>query len=107
MNWLKCCLLILLFCSISCTSFTQEVLPAYNNSSAQTIHLYNRLFKVREKGFFFGHQDDLAYGVNWKYKPGASDVKEAAGDYPAVYGWELGGLEHDVPKILMLFRLKQ
>lgn len=100
MNWLKCCLLILLFCSISCTSFTQEVLPAYNNSSAQTIHLYNRLFEVRKKGFFFGHQDDLAYGVNWKYKPGASDVKEAAGDYPAVYGWELGGLEHDLSKNL-------
>ena len=32
----------------------------------------------------FGHQDDLAYGVGWKYVPGKSDVKEVTGDYPAV-----------------------
>ena len=43
----------------------------------------------------FGHQDDLAYGVNWKYVPGRSDVKDVTGDYPAVYGWELGRLETD------------
>jgi hypothetical protein len=45
----------------------------------------------------FGHQDDLAYGVNWKYVPGKSDVKDVAGDYPAVYGFELGRLELDHP----------
>ena len=43
----------------------------------------------------FGHQDDLAYGVNWKYVDGNSDIKEVTGDYPAVYGWELGHLELD------------
>ena len=45
----------------------------------------------------FGHQDDLAYGVNWKYVTGNSDIKEVTGDYPAVYGWELGQLELDSP----------
>lgn len=45
----------------------------------------------------FGHQDDLAYGVNWKYKPGRSDIKEVTGDYPGIYGWELGHLEIDQP----------
>lgn len=45
----------------------------------------------------FGHQDDLAYGVGWKYEPGRSDVKEVTGNYPAVYGWELGHLEIDSP----------
>ena len=43
----------------------------------------------------FGHQDDLAYGVGWKYVPGKSDVKEVTGDYPAVYGFELGRIELD------------
>lgn len=43
----------------------------------------------------FGHQDDLAYGVNWKYVNGKSDIKDVTGDYPAVYGWELGHLELD------------
>ena len=46
--------------------------------------------KTPAKGFMFGHQDDLAYGVGWKYIPGKSDIKEVTGDYPAVYGWELG-----------------
>ena len=67
--------------------------PVDKNATTQTINLYNNLMKLAEKGFMFGHQDDLAYGVGWKYKDGKSDVKAAAGDYPAVYGWELGGLE--------------
>jgi hypothetical protein len=33
---------------------------------------------------FFGRQNDLAYGVNWKYKT-QSDVKDVTGDYPAVW----------------------
>ncbi|EOR95950.1 Mannan endo-1,4-beta-mannosidase [Arcticibacter svalbardensis MN12-7] len=46
-----------------------------------------------KKGYLVGHQGALAYGVNWKYKPGRSDIKDVTGDYPALYGWELGGLE--------------
>lgn len=48
-----------------------------------------------ESKILFGHQDDLAYGVGWKAVPGGSDVRFTCGDYPAVYGWELGNLEHD------------
>jgi beta-mannanase len=44
-----------------------------------------------------GHQDDLAYGVGWKYEDGRSDIKEVAGDYPAVMGCELGRIELDHP----------
>ena len=59
----------------------------------ETTQLYNKLTQLTQKGILFGHQDDLAYGVNWKYEDGRSDVKEVTGDYPAVYGWDLGGLE--------------
>ncbi|MEO5563570.1 MAG: glycosyl hydrolase, partial [Chitinophagaceae bacterium] len=45
--------------------------------------------------FMFGHQDDLAYGVGWKYEEGRSDIWDVTEDYPAVYGWELGHLEID------------
>lgn len=48
-----------------------------------------------ESKILFGHQDDLAYGVGWRDVPNASDVRFTCGDYPAVYGWELGNLEHD------------
>lgn len=71
----------------------QEITPCDKRATTQTIALCNNLKKLASKGYMFGHQDDLAYGVNWRYETGRSDVKEVAGDYPAVYGWELGGLE--------------
>lgn len=55
--------------------------------------LFNTLKRVQPKGVLFGHQDDLAYGMHWRYKDGESDVKRVTGDYPAMFGWELGGLE--------------
>jgi mannan endo-1,4-beta-mannosidase len=55
--------------------------------------LHGQLHALLEKGVLFGHQDDLAYGVGWKYQPGRSDVRDVCGDYPAVYGWDLGHIE--------------
>ncbi|WP_348824517.1 glycoside hydrolase family 26 protein [Flavobacterium aestuarii] len=67
-------------------------------STKKTIILYNNLHKTANKGILFGHQDDLAYGVNWKYEEKRSDIKEVTGDYPAVYGWDIAGIENDNPK---------
>jgi hypothetical protein len=77
-------------------------LPSDKKATKETIALYNNLKKLLDKGFMFGHQDDLAYGVGWKYSAstgsaGRSDIKDITGDYPAVYGWELGHLEIDSP----------
>ncbi len=53
----------------------------------------------RQGKVLFGHQDDTAYGHSWNGLAGApetagrSDVKETVGDYPAVMGWDIGGLE--------------
>ena len=95
-----CVAFISVFILAACQVKAQQELPSHKKATKETVSLYNNLKRVASKGFLFGHQDDLAYGVNWKYKHGASDVKEAAGDYPAVYGWEIGGLEHDLPKNL-------
>jgi mannan endo-1,4-beta-mannosidase len=92
--------LISVFFLINCQVKAQQELPADKKATKETTNLYNNLKKLASKGFMFGHQDDLAYGVNWKYESGRSDVKDAAGDYPAVYGWELGGLELDQAKDL-------
>lgn len=62
-------------------------------ATEETRALYSNLFGVTDRGVMFGHQDDTVYGVGWSYEEGRSDVKSVAGDYPAVYGWELGGLE--------------
>lgn len=64
------------------------------NATPETRHLYAKLFQLQGKKILFGHQDDLAYGVNWRYEPGRSDVKEIVGDYPAVMGWDIGHIEH-------------
>lgn len=61
-------------------------------ATKQTKALYANLKKIKEKGILFGHQDALAYGVNWKEEKNRSDVKEVSGSYPAVYGWELAWL---------------
>jgi mannan endo-1,4-beta-mannosidase len=64
-----------------------------DEATLETKNLYKNLFKLKNKGFIFGHQDDLAYGVHWKYESGKSDVKEVTGDYPGLYGWDVGGIE--------------
>ena len=69
-------------------------------ATAETRALYANLAKLRQEHMLFGHQDDLAYGVTWEDQPGRSDVKEVAGSYPAIYGWELGGLGIDQPENL-------
>ncbi|MFB9076864.1 glycoside hydrolase family 26 protein [Flavobacterium procerum] len=68
---------------------------ADKNATTETKALYKKLNVLSQKGFLFGHQDDLAYGVNWKYENGRSDIKDVTGDYPAVYGWDIAGLEKD------------
>lgn len=62
--------------------------------------LIERLTSLQARGYMFGHQDDPFYGVGWSgiddpLKPayGRSDTKEACGDYPAVMGFDLGGIE--------------
>jgi mannan endo-1,4-beta-mannosidase len=63
--------------------------------------------RVSKQGkVMFGHQDDTAYGHTWSglaggsETAGRSDVKETVGDYPAVMGWDLGGLERGDEKQL-------
>ncbi|MFV0590304.1 MAG: glycoside hydrolase family 26 protein [Draconibacterium sp.] len=71
----------------------QSEVPCDVKATPETVNLYRNLMKTQHKGMMFGHQDDLAYGIGWVYEEGRSDVKDACGDYPAVYGWELGHLE--------------
>ena len=55
--------------------------------------LIERLQTLQKRGVMFGHQDALFYGTTWKWEFGRSDVNDVCGDYPAVLGCELGGLE--------------
>jgi mannan endo-1,4-beta-mannosidase len=83
-----------------------EQAPVNPNATKETVALYQNLYKLTDSAVLFGHQDDLAYGVGWAYEPGNSDVKKISGDYPALYGWELGNLELDSAKTWTMYLLK-
>ena len=64
-------------------------------SPAET--LIQRLDSLQHGPIMYGHQDDPFYGVSWQWEKDRSDTYELVGDYPAVMGFDLGGLEehHD------------
>ncbi|MEO6328867.1 MAG: glycosyl hydrolase [Ginsengibacter sp.] len=80
---------------VSCQVVEEINKPIDKKATKETIALYSNLKKLLGKGIMFGHQDDLAYGYGWKYEKGRSDIKDVTGDYPSVYGWELGRIELD------------
>ena len=55
--------------------------------------LEKRLQTLAGKGYMMGHQDDPFYGLSWEWEFGKSDVLATVGDYPAVMGFDLGGIE--------------
>lgn len=67
--------------------------PVDGNATAETRALFHNLREVAGTHILFGHQDDLAYGVDWWAEDGRSDVRDVAGSYPAVFGWDVGNLE--------------
>ncbi|MGI6243767.1 MAG: glycoside hydrolase family 26 protein [Prevotella sp.] len=67
-------------------SFAGKKSPAQN--------LINRLASLQHKGIMIGQQDALFYGTTWKWEYGRSDMKDVCGDYPAVLGCELSGIEN-------------
>ena len=76
------------------TSYCQKRIELSDKrATPEAKQLYSRLTSLVNRGIMFGHQDDLAYGLGWKYEDQRSDVKSVTGSYPAVHGWDLGHLE--------------
>lgn len=66
--------------------------PVDDRATKKTRALFHNLIRISGEGVLFGHQDDLAYGVNWKEEPGRSDIRDVCGAYPAVFGWDVSKL---------------
>lgn len=75
-------------------------MAAYAANGNEGKALLDRLTRLQPKGVMMGHQDDPVYGCSWKWEEGRSDVLETAGDYPAIMGFDLGGLENGWDKNL-------
>ncbi len=69
--------------------------PCDKDATPPTIALYMGMQQIIAKGIIFGHHDDTAYGVEWKFDNDSSDVKTITGSYPGLYGWDLAKIEHN------------
>ena len=76
-------------------SVQAQNLPIDAKATPETKNLYVNLKRAATQGVMFGHQDDLGYGVGWRDVPGRSDVRDVAGEYPGVAGWDLSLIELD------------
>lgn len=84
---------ILSSCTGTSKSSADAVVPIDKSATEATQALYANMLTINDKGIMFGHQDATLYGIGWKYESNRSDVKSVCGDYPAVYGWEIGDIE--------------
>ncbi|WP_345953057.1 glycosyl hydrolase [Mucilaginibacter sp. PAMB04168] len=80
--------------SIMQIAVAQQQSPADTLATTETRWLLSSMRKLTGAGVLFGHHDATAYGVNWRLKD-SSDIKNVTGSYPAVYGWDLSGIEVD------------
>mgnify|MGYP001040270146 CR=1 FL=1 len=64
-------------------------------ATPETKALYSNLWTIGQKGFMFGHHDDLMYGRKWYDEQGRSDTKDVCGDYPGVYSLDFAELMDD------------
>ena len=69
------------------------------DATPETKALYSNLWAIREKGWIFGHQNDLLNGRKWQYEEGGSDTKAVCGDYPGIYAVDVASFMdgRDVP----------
>ncbi|MBK8806774.1 MAG: beta-mannosidase [Bacteroidales bacterium] len=81
---------------------TETLAIVDKQATPETAELLKNLKENSKTGFMFGHQDALSYGLGWKYaqKPGKCDVYDVAGDYPGIFGWDLGHIEIGMPENL-------
>jgi mannan endo-1,4-beta-mannosidase len=75
--------------------------PIDKNATKETKALYQQLLAlIQHKQILFGQQDATAYGIDWESDKDRSDMKTVSGTHPAIYGWDLGGIERALDKNL-------
>ena len=82
-------------CKSSFEVSSRELSLSDKQTDNSTKLLMARIQEIPKMGYAFGHQDATAYGMGWKndgsiYK---SDVTEVSGDFPGIYGFEIGHIE--------------
>lgn len=81
-------IVMILLSSLSLACATQG--PCDSQATESTQQLYQKLVSLQGQGVLFGHQDTLAYGMGWKGAEFESDVHRVCGQFPALFGWDVG-----------------
>lgn len=93
---MRAALLISILTFVTCGSGKPAGPPLESPREALLLRLTE---SVSSGKIMYGHQDDLVYGHSWKVEDvegdalERSDVKAVSGKYPAVVGFDLGGIE--------------
>tara|TARA_R110001583_G_scaffold335_5_gene3042 strand:- start:6345 stop:7490 length:1146 start_codon:yes stop_codon:yes gene_type:complete len=94
-------ILIVIITFYSCKFVIKEEISEVNlvdkKASKSVLKLHHKLTEITKKGVAIGHQDATSYGIGWNYENDTSliksDINEVVGDFPAVYGFDIGHLE--------------
>lgn len=73
----------------------EELSIVDKQATDQTKALLANLWTIANRGFMFGHHDDLWYGRYWYNEPGRSDTKDVCGDYPGVFSVDFATIMDD------------
>jgi len=91
--------LLLIRCSDNPTSGNDKVKINHvlvdSLATEETVNLFKNLKAGLGNGVLFGQQSALAYGIGWKAETNRSDINDVCGDFPAVYGWDLGDIGNE------------
>jgi len=81
----------LMLASCNQTKTIHSTGPIDKKATVETVALYNNLRKLSGKKILFGQQDVTAYAVDRNDSvQGFCDIKDVTGEYPALYGWDIG-----------------
>ncbi len=79
---------LFILCLFALAANAQPIDPS---ATRATVRLFESLREVQEDHILYGHQDALSYGYHWnEYHKRRSDVNDVCGDFPAVFGWDVG-----------------
>jgi len=83
-----------LIINFNVSKIKSQIRPVDKKATAQTVALYKNLKKMSGKKILFGQQDVTAYGVD-RNDPVKEfcDIKDVTGQYPALYGWDIGHIK--------------
>ncbi len=86
---------IVLFFIFSVIIFSCTKLPNIDSdplATKATKKLYQKMKTFSNEGVMIGYEDALAYGVGWWDEKDKCDMFTVSGEYPAIYGWDIGDI---------------